>query len=171
MVFQAVSGWYAFKDLTSFAENISAPSTLLYVYQNHCGIDYLGPNHSIHPLSPQGHANLPYIIGADDGEHEDDKRHSQQRRVPLLYGIGSPSHQPRLSPLLGEELRPVRAHLCRSPVQDGRGYSPSSRPFTNAELSPSPSARLNGDPGSTNRPAKLLMPSLPCVSPLNLSPR
>lgn len=147
-----------------------APSALLHEYiKILAGSILSGLN--IHLLPPQGHVKLPYIIEADDGEHEEDKRHSQQRRVPLLYGIGSPSHQPRLSPLLGEELRPVSAHLCRSPIQDGRGYSPSSRPFTNAELSPSPSARLHGDPSLTNRPAKLLMPSLPCVSPLNLSPR
>lgn len=127
-----------------------------------------------HPSSPQGHASmdhkLPFIIEADDEEHEEDMRHSQQRRVPLLHGIGSPVRQPRLSPLLGEELRHINAR-CRSPVQDGRGRSPSPQPFANEELSPSPLARLTGDPGLNHRPAKLLMPSLPCVSPLNLSPR
>ncbi|XP_035510745.1 potassium voltage-gated channel subfamily H member 4a [Morone saxatilis] len=124
----------------------------------------------------QGHASmdhkLPYIIEADDAEHGEDMRHSQQRRVPLLQGAGSPVHQPCLSTLLGEELRHISAlRRCRSPVQDGRGRSPSPQPFHNEELSPSPLPRLTIDSGLNHRPAKLLMPSLPCVSPLNLSPR
>lgn len=113
---------------------------------------------------------LPHIIEADDEEHGEDMRHSQQRSVPLLHGRGSPDRQPRLSTLLGEELRHINAlHLCRSPVQDGRGCSPTPQPFANEE--PSPSTTLTRDPGLNHRPAKLLMPSLPCVSPLNLSPR
>lgn len=114
---------------------------------------------------------LPFIIEADDEEPEEDLRPSQQRRVPLLCGMASPGHRPRLSPLLGEDLRPVSARFCRVPVQDGRGRSPSPQPPTNEELTASPASRLGGDPGSSHRPAKLLMPSLPCVSPLNLSPR
>ncbi|XP_070778667.1 potassium voltage-gated channel subfamily H member 4a [Enoplosus armatus] len=121
----------------------------------------------------QGHASvdrkLPYIVEADDTEHGEDMRHSQQRRVPLLHGIGSPVHQPCLSTLLGEELRHINAlRLCQSPVQGGRGRIPSPQPFINEELSPSP---LPSDPGLNHQPAELLMPSLPCVSPLNLSPR
>ncbi|AWP19228.1 putative potassium voltage-gated channel subfamily H member 4 [Scophthalmus maximus] len=116
---------------------------------------------------------LPYIIEADDAEHEEDVGHSRQRRVPLLQAVGSsPVHQPRLSTLLGEELRHIRAlRLCRSPVQGGRGRSPSPHAFTSEELSLSPLPSLNTDADSNCRPAKLLMPSLPCVSPLNLSPR
>uniref|UniRef100_A0A8D3A3B7 Voltage-gated inwardly rectifying potassium channel KCNH3 n=1 Tax=Scophthalmus maximus TaxID=52904 RepID=A0A8D3A3B7_SCOMX len=77
---------------------------------------------------------LPYIIEADDAEHEEDVGHSRQRRVPLLQAVGSsPVHQPRLSTLLGEELRHIRAlRLCRSPVQGGRGRSPSPHAFTNS---------------------------------------
>uniref|UniRef100_A0A3B4ZLA3 Voltage-gated delayed rectifier potassium channel KCNH4 n=1 Tax=Stegastes partitus TaxID=144197 RepID=A0A3B4ZLA3_9TELE len=108
---------------------------------------------------------LPFIIEANNAEHDEDLKSSQQRRVPLLQGMSSPVHQPRLSTLLGEELRHISAlHMCRSPVQGGRGRSPSPQPFIGDELSPSP---LPTD----HRPAKLLMPSLPCVSPLNLSPR
>lgn len=128
-------------------------------------------------FSPQVHVSmdhkLPYIIEADDAEHEEDVGHSRQRRVPLLQAVGSsPVHQPRLSTLLGEELRHIRAlRLCRSPVQGGRGRSPSPHAFTSEELSLSPLPSLNTDADSNCRPAKLLMPSLPCVSPLNLSPR
>ncbi|XP_074512253.1 potassium voltage-gated channel subfamily H member 4a [Sebastes fasciatus] len=124
---------------------------------------------------PQGHASkdhqLPYIVEADDAERGDDMRHSQQRRVPLLPA-GSPVRQPCLGTLLGEELRHINAlSICRSPVQGGRGPSPSSQPFAHQELSSSPLSSLTSDPGLNHRPANLLMPSLPCISPLNLSPR
>lgn len=127
------------------------------------------------PLPPQGHASkdhqLPYIVEADDAERGDDMRHSQQRRVPLLPA-GSPVRQPCLGTLLGEELRHINAlSICRSPVQGGRGPSPSSQPFAHQELSSSPLSSLTSDPGLNHRPANLLMPSLPCISPLNLSPR
>ncbi|XP_022595404.1 potassium voltage-gated channel subfamily H member 4-like [Seriola dumerili] len=128
------------------------------------------------PSSPQGHVSmdhkLPFIIEADDAEHGEDMKHSQQRRVPLLQRMGSPVHQPCLSTLLGEELRHINAlRLCRSPVQGNRGHSPSPQVFTGEELSLSPLPCLTSDPDLNHRPAKLLMPSLPCVSPLNLSPR
>ncbi|XP_074552127.1 potassium voltage-gated channel subfamily H member 4a [Halichoeres trimaculatus] len=112
---------------------------------------------------------VPFIIEADDLELGEDVRHAQQRKLPLFQEAGSPVHQPCLSSLLGEELRHINAlRLCRSPVQGGRGLSPSPQPYFTEELSPSP---LPGDSGSAHRPAKLLVPSLPCVSPLNLSPR
>nr|XP_033499887.1 potassium voltage-gated channel subfamily H member 4a [Epinephelus lanceolatus] len=115
---------------------------------------------------------LPYVVEADHAEHGEDKRHSQQRGVPLLLGMGSPVRQPCLSSLLGEELRHINAlHLCRSPIQGGRGRSPSPQPLANQELSPSPLPSHTGDPSLNHRPANLLMPSLPCVSPLSLSPR
>ncbi|XP_023279760.1 potassium voltage-gated channel subfamily H member 8-like, partial [Seriola lalandi dorsalis] len=128
------------------------------------------------PRSSQGHVSmdhkLPFIIEADDAEHGEDMKHSQQRRVPLLQRMGSPVHQPCLSTLLGEELRHINAlRLCRSPVQGSRGHSPSPQAFTREELSLSPLPCLTSDPDLNHRPAKLLMPSLPCVSPLNLSPR
>lgn len=128
------------------------------------------------PLFLQGHVSLdqklPYIIEADDANDGEDMKHSEQKRVPLLQKMGSPVHQPCLSTLLGEELRHINAlRLCRSPVQGSRGHSPSPQAFTRDELSLSPLPSLTTDPGLSHRPAKLLMPSLPCVSPLNLSPR
>lgn len=136
------------------------------------------PNERKHlfPLPPQAHASvdhkLPFIIEADDEENGEDVRHSQQRRVPLLHGVGSPVRQPCLSTLLGEEFRHINAlRLCRSPVQDGRGCSPSPQPFASEEQCPSPLPRFTSDVGFNHRPTRLLMPSLPCVSPLNLSPR
>ncbi|KAM7387365.1 hypothetical protein PAMA_009810 [Pampus argenteus] len=117
---------------------------------------------------PSMDRKLPFIIEADDAD-QGDMRHSQQRRVPLLHRVSSPVHQSCLSTLLGEELGHINAlRLCRSPVQGGRGQSPSPQPFTNEKLSLSPFPSLNNNTGSTHRPDKLLMP---CVSPLNLSPR
>ncbi|XP_041673458.1 potassium voltage-gated channel subfamily H member 4a [Cheilinus undulatus] len=115
---------------------------------------------------------LPFIIESDDAEHGEDVRHFQQKKLPLLHETGSPVRQPYLSSLLGEELRHINAlRLCRSPIQGGRGRSPSPQPFLSEELSPPSLSGLTGDSGLNHRPAKLLMPSLPCVSPLNLSPR
>uniref|UniRef100_UPI003AAF9361 potassium voltage-gated channel subfamily H member 4a n=1 Tax=Centroberyx gerrardi TaxID=166262 RepID=UPI003AAF9361 len=115
---------------------------------------------------------LPFIVEANDVEHGEGMGHSHQRRLPLLHGMGSPVRQPCLSTLLGEELRHINAlRLCRSPVQDCRGRSPSPQPFPNEELCPSPLPTLTNDPGLSHRPAKLLIPSLHCVSPLDLSPR
>lgn len=112
---------------------------------------------------------LPFIIEADDEDHDEYLRQSQLRRLPLLCGASSPAHRPRLSPLLGEELRPINSRFCRVPVQDGRGRSPSPQPPANEELKMSSSVRFNSD--LSQRPAKLLIPTLPCASPLSLSPR
>ncbi|CAJ1076187.1 potassium voltage-gated channel subfamily H member 4a [Xyrichtys novacula] len=115
---------------------------------------------------------VPFIIEADDVELGEDMTHHQQRKLPLLQEVGSSVSQPCLSTLLGEELRHINAlRLCRSPVQGGRGNSPSPQLFCTEELSPSPLPGLTSDSGLNHRPAKLLMPSIPCVSPLNLSPR
>ncbi|KAF7668745.1 hypothetical protein LDENG_00290890 [Lucifuga dentata] len=122
----------------------------------------------------QGHMStdykLPFIIEADNVDHGEDM--GQQRRLPLLHGMGSPVHQPCLGTLLGEELRHINVlRLCQSPVQGSRGCSPSPQPFTNEELSPSLLPSLTSDPHLSHRPSKLLIPSLHCVSPLDLSPR
>ncbi|XP_059203535.1 potassium voltage-gated channel subfamily H member 4a [Centropristis striata] len=132
-----------------------------------------------HPWSSrlsQGDASMdckvPHIVEAEDTERGEDTRHSQQRRMPLLHGIGSPVRQPRLSTLLGEELYHINAlRICRSPVQGCRGRSPSPQPYANQELSHSSLPSHMSDPSLNCRPANLLMPSLPCVTPLNLSPR
>ncbi|XP_072298397.1 potassium voltage-gated channel subfamily H member 4a [Eucyclogobius newberryi] len=97
----------------------------------------------------------PFVIEACDED-------SEQRSAALLKGVGSPVRQARYSTLLGAELHQNPAlRLCRSPVQ-GRGCSPIPQTFE--ELSPL-------DKDTVYRPSKLLMPTLPCASPLNLSPR
>ncbi|XP_034046370.1 potassium voltage-gated channel subfamily H member 4a [Thalassophryne amazonica] len=94
----------------------------------------------------------PYIVETKD-EHGDDMGQFHHKGVPLLYGMSSPLRQPRLTTLLGEEVLHIKA----------RGRSPPPRPFTIEEHFPTPL--------SSHQPANLLLPSLPCVSPLNLSPR
>ncbi|RVE69784.1 hypothetical protein OJAV_G00081300 [Oryzias javanicus] len=111
---------------------------------------------------------LPSIIEAAGAEQKN-KKDSQESRVPLLQGLRSPVHQPSFG-AAGEELQHIRAlSLCRSPAQGSRG--PSPQPFLSDELPRSPLLGLNDHSGLNHRPAKLLIPSLPCVSPLNLSPR
>lgn len=112
---------------------------------------------------------LPYIIKEDEEELRDDKTPSLQRRAPLFIGTGSPAQRLCVSPLSEEKRCQVDAlGLRRSPAP---GRSPSAQPFSSEELSPSSLARLNRAAASNNRPTNLLMPSVPCVSPLNLSPR
>ncbi|XP_041858378.1 potassium voltage-gated channel subfamily H member 4a [Melanotaenia boesemani] len=127
------------------------------------------------PRHSKGHVamdhKLPFIIEANDAEQADNMKDPQQMRVPLIQGLGSPVHQSCLH-TSGEEVQDITAlHLCRSPVQGGRGRSPSPQPFISEELSLSPLLSLTNDSGLNQRPVKLLLPSLPCVSPLNLSPR
>lgn len=126
--------------------------------------------------SPQSHTvmgnKLPFIIEAHGVEHGDDLRHPQHRNTPPRQGEGSPVHRCRLSTLPGNELGLSNTHhISRSPVQSNAGRSLSPQPFTNEGFSPSPLSSLNRDHSMKHQPAKLLMPSVSCVSPLNLSPR
>nr|XP_015831382.2 potassium voltage-gated channel subfamily H member 4a [Nothobranchius furzeri] len=114
---------------------------------------------------------LPYVIEANDPEQADGTNFSWQRSFPLLQALSSPVHQSRRS-TLGEELQHPESLLrCRSPAPGSRGRSPSPHPFNKNELSPSPLLSFNNDSDFIHRPSKLLIPALPCASPLNLSPR
>ncbi|XP_056144359.1 potassium voltage-gated channel subfamily H member 4a [Lampris incognitus] len=114
---------------------------------------------------------LPFIVEADDVEHEE-MGDCHQKRLPLLHGTCSPVRQPCPGNLLGEELHHVNAlRLCRSPIQGCRGHSPSPQPPTSEEVLPMDLPTRLSDPGSSHRPAKLLIPPMHCVSPLDLSPR
>ncbi|XP_058260789.1 potassium voltage-gated channel subfamily H member 4a isoform X2 [Hemibagrus wyckioides] len=112
-------------------------------------------------LTPE--PKLPFIVEAED---EDDPG-QEVGRQPLLSSMEGNSNHSALSAMLGEELRHFgMLRLCRSPTQGYRGQSPSPNPPAGEELCPPVI-----DTGPVNRPAKLLIPSLTCVSPLDLSPR
>ena len=150
----------------------------MYWFCNGCSLHSAGVAKLTHSLPQDRVGNdpkLPYILKAEDVDLGEDTEHSgasHQGRLPLLLGINSPVQPPSLNTLLGEELRHINAlRLCRSPVQDFRGRSPSPQPLSNEELSPSPFPSRVTDPSSFYRPAKVLIPSLHCVSPLDLSPR
>ncbi|KAM6957769.1 potassium voltage-gated channel subfamily H member 4a [Aplochiton taeniatus] len=114
----------------------------------------------------------PFIVEGDHVESGEDRAYSHQGKLPLLHGMGSPVHHSGLGSLLGEELRHINViRLCQSPPGGFRGHSPSSQPVTGEEVSPSPMPTGVPDLGFGHRPAKLLIPSLHCVSPLDLSPR
>ncbi|KAM4717022.1 potassium voltage-gated channel subfamily H member 4a [Anableps anableps] len=124
---------------------------------------------------PHGHFSLdhklPYVIEANDEEHADDMNHLWQSRVPLLQRSGGSGQGSRLS-TLGRELQHIQTlHPCQSPAPQRQGCSISSQSFANDELTPSPSLSLKNESGLSHRPSKLQLLSLPCVSPLNLSPR
>ncbi|TRY59827.1 hypothetical protein DNTS_035251 [Danionella cerebrum] len=113
----------------------------------------------------QDEAKLPFIV---ETEQEDDSGQDASKKS-LLSGMGSHSSQPNLSAMLGEEFRHLgMLRLCRSPIQGSRGpfQSPNPQMCLHEDLNPLPKADK-----SCQRPAKLLIPSLNCVSPLDLSPR
>ncbi|XP_062874575.1 potassium voltage-gated channel subfamily H member 4a [Trichomycterus rosablanca] len=106
---------------------------------------------------------LPFIVEAE----EEDDAGQDLGRQPLLSHAPESSSQSTLSAMLGEELRQFgMLRLCRSPTQGYRGRSPSPQPPASEEL-----CAPVIDTGQVHRPAKLLIPSLNCVSPLDLSPR
>ncbi|GAA6109509.1 potassium voltage-gated channel subfamily H member 4a isoform X1 [Tachysurus ichikawai] len=112
-------------------------------------------------LTPE--PKLPFIVEAED---EDDPA-QEVGRQPLLSSMEGNSNHSALSAMLGEELRHFgMLRLCRSPTQGYRGQSPTPNPPASEEFCPPVI-----DTGPVNRPAKLLIPSLTCVSPLDLSPR
>ncbi|XP_016121685.1 potassium voltage-gated channel subfamily H member 8-like, partial [Sinocyclocheilus grahami] len=113
-------------------------------------------------------SKLPFIVEA---EQEEDAG-QDLGRMPLLSDLGGPSSQPNLSVMLGEEFRHLSMlRLCKSPIQSSRVQSPSPQMPPHEDLSPAavPAPRI--DKSFCHRPAKLLIPTLNCVSPLDLSPR
>ncbi|XP_031422586.1 potassium voltage-gated channel subfamily H member 4a isoform X2 [Clupea harengus] len=118
-------------------------------------------------------SKLPFIIKSEEEEDLNKEAcfSSSPGRLPLHPSLGSPCRQSSLTTMLGEELRHINMlGRCRSPTQGFRGRSPSPQP-AKEELSPNHGPAYITDSSSCYRPAKLLIPSLTCVSPLDLSPR
>uniref|UniRef100_A0A671MV34 Potassium voltage-gated channel, subfamily H (eag-related), member 4b n=1 Tax=Sinocyclocheilus anshuiensis TaxID=1608454 RepID=A0A671MV34_9TELE len=97
----------------------------------------------------------------------------------LLPNLGSPVRRTSLGNLLGEELLQFNTlRHCRSPV---RGWSPNPSPKHQTKVqkqtlpptsTPKPTHRTQTDSRGTGRkPAKLLIPTLNCFGPPDLSPR
>ncbi|XP_076851658.1 potassium voltage-gated channel subfamily H member 4a [Brachyhypopomus gauderio] len=108
------------------------------------------------------HPKLPFIVEA---EEEDDS--GQEVVRPLFSRTGRFSSQSTLSAMLGEELQHFSmVRFCHSSTQGYQGQSPAPKTLATEE----PCATVV-DTGSSHWPAKLLIPSLNCVSPLDLSPR
>ncbi|XP_059387950.1 potassium voltage-gated channel subfamily H member 4-like isoform X1 [Carassius carassius] len=97
----------------------------------------------------------------------------------LLPNLSSPVRRTSLGNLLGEELMQFNTlRHCRSPV---KGWSPNPSPKHQPKVqkqtlpptsTPKPTHKTQTDSGGTGRkPTKLLIPSLNCFGPPDLSPR
>uniref|UniRef100_A0A8C5E5S2 Voltage-gated delayed rectifier potassium channel KCNH4 n=1 Tax=Gouania willdenowi TaxID=441366 RepID=A0A8C5E5S2_GOUWI len=133
--------------------------------------------------SPRLHhqPKLPSIVETQ-GDDLDDTAHlspaTRSRRNLLLPSFASPVRRTSLGNLLGDELRQFNAlRRCRSPNL-GRGFlgqSPSPQPTPRREhRSPTstPTPVLGQvEPRVEQKPSKLLIPTVTCFAPPDLSPR
>uniref|UniRef100_A0A3B3UHV6 Voltage-gated delayed rectifier potassium channel KCNH4 n=1 Tax=Poecilia latipinna TaxID=48699 RepID=A0A3B3UHV6_9TELE len=126
---------------------------------------------------------LPPIVETKSDD-PDDAFHlspaTRSRRNLLLPNFTSPVRRTSLGNLLGDELRQFNAlRRCRSPnlSRGFLGQSLSPQPPSKKEHSTSlstptqASTSANGEPGDEQKPAKLLIPTVTCFPPPDLSPR
>uniref|UniRef100_UPI0037E9683C voltage-gated delayed rectifier potassium channel KCNH4-like n=1 Tax=Semicossyphus pulcher TaxID=241346 RepID=UPI0037E9683C len=126
---------------------------------------------------------LPSIIETK-GDDPDDSFHlspaTRSRRNLLLPSFSSPVRRTSLGNLLGDELRQFNAlRRCRSPnlSRGFHGQSPSPQPPSKKEHStptgaPAPaSTSTQGESGAEQKPSQLLIPTVTCFAPPDLSPR
>ncbi|XP_074519093.1 voltage-gated delayed rectifier potassium channel KCNH4-like isoform X2 [Halichoeres trimaculatus] len=128
---------------------------------------------------------LPSIIETK-GEDLDDSFHlspaTRSRRNLHLPSFSSPVRRTSLGNLLGDELRQFNAlRRCRSPnlSRGCHGQSSSPQPSTKKEHStptaappPAPtSSSSQGESGAEQKPSQLLIPTVTCFAPPDLSPR
>ncbi|XP_029953403.1 potassium voltage-gated channel subfamily H member 4-like isoform X2 [Salarias fasciatus] len=139
--------------------------------------------------SPRLHheSRLPSIVETK-GDDSDDSAHlspaTRSRRNLLLPNFASPVRRTSLGNLLGDELRQFNAlRRCRSPNLS-RGFlggqsSSSPQPPTkkdhssptSAPASASASASAQEEAEAEQKPSKLLIPTVTCFGPPDLSPR
>ncbi|XP_029933627.1 potassium voltage-gated channel subfamily H member 4 [Myripristis murdjan] len=131
------------------------------------------------PHSTRGSSEhkLPSIVETK-GEEADEFFHlspaSRSRRNLLLPSLSSPVRRTSLGNLLGDELRQFNAlRRCRSPnlSRSHRGQSPSPQPPVKREHSTTTASPAQEEPGVEQKPAKLLIPTVTCFGPPDLSPR
>ncbi|KAK9530335.1 hypothetical protein VZT92_011842 [Zoarces viviparus] len=126
-------------------------------------------------------ARLPSMVETK-GDDPDDSFHlspaTRSRRNLLLPNFSSPVRRTSLGNLLGDELRQFNAlRRCRSPnLSRGiHGQCSSPQPPSKKEHS-SPkvttaSTSAQGESGAGKKPSKLLIPTVTCFGPPDLSPR
>ena len=118
------------------------------------------------------------------GDDSDDSFHlspaTRSRRNLLLPSFTSPVRRTSLGNLLGDELRQFNAlRRCRSPnlSRSFLGQSSSPQPPSKKEHSYSVSAAslastsAQGESGAEQKPTKLVIPTVTCFPPPDLSPR
>ncbi|XP_061911571.1 potassium voltage-gated channel subfamily H member 4 isoform X2 [Entelurus aequoreus] len=101
---------------------------------------------------------------------------TRSRRNLLLPSLSSPVRRTSLGNLLGDELRQFNAlRRCRSPnlSRGFHGQSASPQPPSKREhaVSPKASASSHRETGTEQKPSKLLIPTVTCFGPPDLSPR
>lgn len=133
----------------------------------------------IFPVSQE--SRLPSIVETK-GDDPDDSFHlspaTRSRRNLLLPSFSSPVRRTSLGNLLGDELRQFNAlRRCRSPnlSRGFRGQGLSPLPPTKFEHSTAASAPASTsaqvESGTEQKPPKLIIPTVTCYGPPDLSPR
>ncbi|KAM6897260.1 voltage-gated delayed rectifier potassium channel KCNH4 isoform 2-T2 [Xenentodon cancila] len=126
---------------------------------------------------------LPSIVETK-GDDPDDSFHlspaTRSRHNLLLPSLTSPVRRTSLGNLLGDELRQFNAlRRCRSPNLS-RGFlgqslspqPPSKREHSSPAMSSSPTlCSAHRESGAEQKPSKLLIPTVTCFAPPDLSPR
>ncbi|AWP17761.1 Potassium voltage-gated channel subfamily H member 4 [Scophthalmus maximus] len=126
-------------------------------------------------------SRLPSIVETK-GDDPDDSFHlspaTRSRRNLLLPSFSSPVRRTSLGNLLGDELRQFNAlRRCRSPnlSRGFRGQGLSPLPPTKFEHSTAASAPASTsaqvESGTEQKPPKLIIPTVTCYGPPDLSPR
>ncbi|XP_068585388.1 potassium voltage-gated channel subfamily H member 4-like isoform X2 [Cebidichthys violaceus] len=122
-------------------------------------------------------ARLPSIVETKGDDADDSFRLSpatRSRRNLLLPNFSSPVRRTSLGNLLGDELRQFNAlRRCRSPnLSRGiHGQSSSPQPPSRKEHGSPRVTTARGESGAEKKPSKLLIPTVTCFGPPDLSPR
>ncbi|XP_026171103.1 potassium voltage-gated channel subfamily H member 4-like [Mastacembelus armatus] len=128
---------------------------------------------------PSHETRLPSIVetkGDDPDSPFQLSPATRSRRNLLLPSFNNPVRRTSLGNLLGDELRQFNAlRRCRSPnLSRGiHGQNVSPQPPTKREhsLSAPASTSAQGESGAEQKPSKLLIPTVTCSGPPDLSPR
>ncbi|KAM9336688.1 LOW QUALITY PROTEIN: voltage-gated delayed rectifier potassium channel KCNH4-like [Symphorus nematophorus] len=127
-------------------------------------------------------SRLPSIVETK-GDDPDDSFHlspaTRSRRNLLLPNFSSPVRRTSLGNLLGDELRQFNAlRRCRSPNlsrglhgQCSSPQPPSKKEHNSPTATSTASTSAQGDSEAEQKPAKLLIPTVTCFGPPDLSPR